>query len=437
MASLPPNSGAGTGSVPASPPTTGGSTSTPEPDRPTWIAGGQLAECLVDRHTTYHLAAEAMTLLPDESVRRTIKLHVSLPQPGLSPLSACPGILVPLLLVSKRMPRHEVPLSADMSGPYELPLLSDGETSRVGGAAILAMIDQTTRAVLTKSLWRRVSDVVSSPTPTSSPELEKELTATDNADAAAWLALLGTHRLIVAVVPGDQAGARRVLTLSCTHGLMVPDEKARDRRLLVLAGWGATDFRIAIPELSPIQFAADQHTFAPELPDGLAYVRSEPDNYHYHGDTDPWPTTMVRVAFDRRGQLTTIKLSAVLVAVLLGAVTCTDHALEVWRKGSDGASALLLAAPALLFALLARPSDGMLMTRFTRPLRMLALALAFVLGLAAVSLIGELQDPWIHPYWWLLSATSAMIALLPPVDWLRPQELLRATRDRLRGRVNS
>jgi hypothetical protein len=382
-------------------------------DAATWVAGVQLARCLNDRGRTFRRSTEALTVLPDQSLSTSLTVHATLPSAGVAPGTDHAEILVPLFAVTKRRLGARVRLGVVSSGDHELPLLSEAETDRAAAAAVLAMVDETVRSLLGEKLWRQVYDVVASRTPVTDSAVTDALELAGQHAARGWLELLGAHRLVVAVAPGEYAQRHQVIACTYAQSSWTPDETAGDRWDRVRAGWGRGTFRLAVPQVACVQTAVDHRVHEPTLPDGLVCVRSEQVTHRTAADLQPWPATVLHLSFDRGGPLTAMRWSAIASAVVLGAVATVPGALSVWRDGSGGAGALLLAVPALLLVLFARPGGGTFLTRCTRPLRGMTIALATVLALAAVSLVGELRDPWMGWSWYALALAGALLALLP------------------------
>ena len=413
----------------------------PPPSRPldlaTWVAGAQLARCLNDRHAIYRVAVETPQVLPDQGLRTSLKLHVRLPAPGVAPGTGRAEILVPLLLVSKRATGVQAPVGAVSVDAHELPLLGSGEVDRIAAAAVLTMVPEQVRSMLGTDLWRRVFDLVASPRPAVNDVLVRQLQVAGETTVAEWAALLGQHRLVVALAPGDLAERRCVLNVSYEHPSWVPDETTGDLWDRLLAGWGRRPFRICVPGAAAASWAADHQFRVPELPAGLAFVAAERVEHRVEGDPEPWPMTRLDLALDRRGLLATVRVGAAVTCLVLGGVAATSGGVQAWRHGADGAAALLLAVPAIVLALLARPGDGALLARLTGPLRGAALTLAAVLLLAALCLLGDLHEPWLRAVWFTLSGMSGVLALLPGGGGRGSFGALRAVRGRMRRAVAS
>lgn len=86
---------------------------------------------------------------------------------------------------------------------------------------------------------------------------------------------------------------------------------------------------------------------------------------------------------------------------------------EAMLDASDGAGTILLAAPAVVLALLARPSENIITSRLLRPIRTLVLVCSLLLVTGAASLVGHLHEPFMACYWWGgAGATLAMTVYL-------------------------
>lgn len=76
---------------------------------------------------------------------------------------------------------------------------------------------------------------------------------------------------------------------------------------------------------------------------------------------------------------------------------------------ADGSAALLLALPAAIVALLARPGENYIVASILAPLRVIIVLCAMLLTAAGWSLVGRLNTPWIDVFWTVGAWASALM----------------------------
>lgn len=92
-------------------------------------------------------------------------------------------------------------------------------------------------------------------------------------------------------------------------------------------------------------------------------------------------------------------ISTLITALVFSLEQVLPGAHETLLERSDGAAALLLAAPAIVIALMIGTDENRLTGHLLRPLRFIIFLCSTSLAIGAASLVGQLHDPWITILW--------------------------------------
>ncbi|MGN7859890.1 hypothetical protein ACTJI8_04870 [Microbacterium sp. 22303] len=266
------------------------------------------------------------------------------------------------------------------------------------------------RRLLTTGIWRDVHVWSLKETPT---EVTRGMIRT-----------FSSHFLLLAVLDSRMAGTRQVLKFSYHWGI---SNKIVDILSAPLIAIGASR-RIEVP----LDQAAATRSFHFEFqtPDGLRClaVRLPPSGNegttsggrsdstglpvaHAHGSYSSEPTEPARVyvQLPRRSLWLATTLASLFTLVVAAGLLLLPFAKEVWLKAPDSAAALLIAAPAVYFGLLAAGREHTLVSGPLRFLRLLMFLSAVSLFSIAASIVGELHQPWLDLLWWAILVWHVVI----------------------------
>jgi len=219
-----------------------------------------------------------------------------------------------------------------------------------------------------------------------------------------------SHFLMLATVDAKQAGIRQVLKYSYHWDL--GKTRLSERLLAPFLAVGALR-RIPIPADQPaaarsyhLEFhVQDQFSCAalvlpassggPTVADGHIDVSNKP-MAHAHATyaEEPREDPYVMVRLPARGLWLSTTLATLFTVLLFGGIQYLDSAKNAWKSSPDPAAALLLAAPAVLFGLLASGREHRLARHALGFLRSILFICTASLFLLATSIVGKLQEDW-------------------------------------------
>lgn len=396
--------------------------------------GRAIADALYLGSTWRHRKVESLRLMEGERGRRRVSLDCTPPpEPALAydaAERAVPTIddvdgpvMVPLAMISKGALRH---FDVTDSAGAPLPILSRSENAWVALSVLLNELNPPAEVEMPKlheALWT----VVQGP-PEAASRMVERLLANGVVDGSRVLDLntvstfaegllydLAENFLLIALVPSDKAGQRLLLKYSSHWRTILGGGRVGLRnRLLAAAGFGAAPVDLQVEgaadaasyhlevhappglQCSGLSLPADGGGLGAEQPDTTTDVVAHAVGSYTAVPADP---ARLKLAVPTSGLRS--------VAVLTGLFTAATFVLEETLPGArpalldagDGAVAVLLAAPAVALALLARPGENALASHLLAPLRWLVLAYAALLIGGAASLVGRLHEPYISVLW--------------------------------------
>ncbi|WP_282945857.1 hypothetical protein [Cellulomonas endometrii] len=256
--------------------------------------------------------------------------------------------------------------------------------------------------------------------------------------AANLILSLTDSYVMIALLPEQQAGRRQVIKYGHHSVEHFERPTSRDHRsglahvLQVLKDrFGFTTgpikrFRLAAGlEAMKIKFdlshpeGSASHHFEVVIPDGLRCERLNMPAGYAHADRNTVDTTPTGVAhavaaYDRnpddgavvefRVPLEGLRQTAAVVCLITSAMLLLGLLLpgpqDALLSASDGAAALLLAVPAVVFALAVGGGEHEMVAWMLRPLRFVVVGCALLLLACAGSIVGVLHDWARYPMWW-------------------------------------
>lgn len=408
--------------------------------------GAALAYALLVSQQWKFRRVESLRLLAGPSARRRVSLDL-MPPPDValayhaaerrsSSIEEVRGsVMVPLTLMRKGALRNfDLRSAADEA----IPVLGRQENADLGVAIVLSEIDRPD-AFQDQSLESAVRAVVDAP-PAAALTAYLELTGSGRHAGATVLApselsefgdqLLRDfcdNYLMVGLFPAASAGERLVVKYAFHWDLA---DWGKDVGLI--REWGAAagyaPARLAVGLGDPAD-SASYHLEVHPPDDLLVAAIGLPDT----GQSDLLPDdrpgaiahavgtyslppvgdAWVELKVPKGG----LRFVATLVCMFTLAVFWLERLLpdahQAMLDASDGAGTILLAAPAVVLALLARPSENVITSRLLRPIRILVLVCSLLLVTGAASLVGNLDEPFMTYYWrGGAAATLAMVAYL-------------------------
>ena len=235
------------------------------------------------------------------------------------------------------------------------------------------------------------------------------------------------YYLLIALIPASHAGQRQVLKYSheAVHDL---HNAGPFRRLLLAAGLSALTVEFSLSHPS----ASASHHFEVVMPSRLDCESLEmpglgtPDRNsadlnplgvaHAVGKYEANPNlgsplsgAELTVRVPSRGLRGLTSWICLLTGAILLLGLLLPGAQDALLDARDGASAMLLAIPAVVVAVVASRGEHAMVASLRRPLRETAIGCAVLLLACAASIVGGLEEPWRLALWWS-GATWAVLA---------------------------
>jgi len=402
-----------------------------------------------------HRKVESLRLLEGERGRRRVSLDCTPPpDPGLAfepddrqttDIDGVEGpLMVPIAMIAKLAMRD---LDVQDADGRPMPVLGREQDSNAGWSAACYSLSKV-GVELTVSLRDELYAIVSG-APDDAEERAERLLSTGviagerlfDADdvpepVTALIRDLAKNFLLVVLLSSKSAGVRQVIKYS-SHWQMIPERSSAKRtgwdRLpgisRTLVAFGYTNALFAL-EVSGATSAASYHLEV-HAPPGLVCAGLRlPDGTAGEAEGNDDTTDVVAHAFasypeglsgDQTARLhlavpaTGLRLLTTLVALFTASVFVLERALPgaqtALLEAADGAVALLLAAPAVVLALLARPGENAIAASLLWPLRCLVLVCAALLTAGAASLVGYLHDPYLTCLWTAGASVGVLASL--------------------------
>lgn len=411
------------------------------------IAGAALVDVVTRWNAWVYRRVDSVHPLVGERGRRRQSLDcLPTPDPALafhpeeraltSPHDLRGQIMVPLAYVKKE-PLREF----DAKGPdgNVMPVLGTPDTTRYGVAMVRSELMRTNSHV-SGDLITLIEEIVGPATD------EKALSAVDDLvekgnwdgcarvdprvfegnDAGELLRTLVGRFLLIGLIDSQRAGSRQVLKYAYDwHVEGLPPKHFR-LSLKVALGWSRRKLEVPLEAASA---AASYHLEFQTPPEARCTLlrlpgESGPDSLfddsrkpvaHVHGHYDQQPEEngelVVDLPFRGIRMTATVAAGFSFLTTLLALVL--PGAQAVWRSEPEGPATVLLVAPAVLLALVASRGESALVREPMNILRFAVLSSAVSLFLVAASLVGELQDGWLHALWWGVTVwNGAVFAVL-------------------------
>lgn len=348
-------------------------------------------------------------------------------------------IMVPLAMIDKGALRD---FDICLGDGTPLNILGRNENSALAAAAVISEI--STDAFRNNALISAILEIASGPPDdafTYFKELEKSGSfrgqplfdpRTLSQFGADLLANFARSFMLVALIPSQLAGQRIIVKYSSHWDVTDWSNSVKVRDLLgASAGYIPLPLNVVLSGASdPLSYHLEVHAPSGLYCAGLLLPPNDPKN----GDTGSEAQSQTSVAHvvnsyttppDEDGQVQFtvpnggLRAVATLVAIASALVFWLDRLLPNGHvsllNAPEGSVALLLAVPAVVIALLARPNENDLTARLLLPLRIIVLACSLLLGLAAASLVGKLLEPWMSILWWggsVFTATATLYMLV-------------------------
>jgi hypothetical protein len=408
-----------------------------------------MSDTLLERQSWCHRKVESLVLLEGAHGRRRISLDCTPPpEPGLAyepDERGCATIddvgglvMVPLALIKKGPMRAlDVLDGAGRSIPV-LGRLQDGE---VAVAVLRHLLSRN--ADLSDEAIAGLTEVVLSPAPEAMAAVDRLLSTGTNAsggtlDPAAvdsvttgFLSDLANNFLLVCLLPAEVVGLRQVLKFSFhwrAEAVGTPQRAGIWSRTLTAFGYAPVALQVPVPgAVDAASYHLEVH--APEglvctkvdLPAGGSFAQSlpvdEPDSVgHAHDsypeDEPPEDPAYCWLAVPRSGLRFTSLLMTSFTALVFLLAQLLPGGRDALADAPDGATAVLLALPAVALALLARPSENELASYLLLPVRLAVITCSALLVAGAASLVGELHAPYVVILWWVSAAVATLLAVM-------------------------
>lgn len=232
--------------------------------------------------------------------------------------------------------------------------------------------------------------------------------------------------LLIALLPESRAGERTLIKFSFHWASLDPRGPLRLRTIPTALGWVHYPLLIGVGRPDEAQ-SHHLEIHAPKglMTTGLAFPPTPLARTHPDLSTSPvahavesYISTRVEdatggpedvVSSERDATLSLrvprggVRLIALFSALFSTLVFTLEQGLpgahETLLKRADGASALLLAAPAIAIALMIGTDENRLTSHLLRPLRIIIFICSVSLVAGAASLVGQLHEPWITLLW--------------------------------------
>lgn len=416
--------------------------------QPDALVGRAMTEALVGSAWWRHRKVESLRLLEGERGRRRISVDCTPPaDPALAYYEAERGaaeitdisgpIMVPIAMITKG-PIRNFDIRGDAAA---LPVLGRKENGEIAWAALchLFSLDLGVQGV-PDALADVLHDIVQSP-PTQAPAIADELLATGtagglrcfqpgtlSADVTALVRDLAVNFLLIALIPAEQAGIRQLIKFSFHWRIPRSDGSPWLTRIAVAAGARTDVLRI---ETYGAADAASYHLevhappglvccglVLPDRPDGSpAGAADEAVTVVAHavGSYPEGPPQNFEAQLQLKVPLRGLRLMATVVACLTAivfiAVAATGGLRGTLEQDTAGSVAILLAAPAIVLALLARPGENILAARLLFPLRIAVMICAGLLAAGAASFVAQIRGTYLSVIWVAGAVVAGVIAV--------------------------
>lgn len=406
-----------------------------------------LADALAEPARWKHRKIDSLLLLEGVRGQRRVSLDCTpIPDPALAydsqerlkpNIADIEGlVMVPLTLLRKGALR-----SFDLRGPdgATIPVLGRTENSQLAASILRHEILAPTQVPGDEFLTALSELVIADPEQGAAlasdlrqgifrgktvPELQDLSVVAD-----LLLGEFGTYFLLVALLPAEQVGKRVVLKYSF-HWHVEPPVGAASllNRLAVAAGYSTATIDV---EVSRPTDAASYHLEV-QVPKGLVStglrlpgpgtaqlpdtaIADNNDDVIAHAvgsyDSIDSNTAELSLSVPRSGLRSVALLTTAFTATVFLLERLLPGAHEALLSASDGAVALLLAAPAVVVTLLASPGESSIASHILLPLRVAVLTCAGLLAAGAASLVGVLHEPFMSCLWWGGATLSGITAL--------------------------
>ncbi len=250
-------------------------------------------------------------------------------------------------------------------------------------------------------------------------------------DAAELLRTLAARFLLIGLIDAQCAGSRQVLKFSYDWHVEGLPPKHFWLSLRVACGWSP---RVLEVPLEAASAAASYHLEFQTPPEARCRLLKLPGDTgssglfddtrkpvaHVHGRYTEQPKEEGELVVDLpfRGMRVTATVAAAFSSLVTLLALVLPGAEAVWRSEPEGPATVLLVAPAVLLALVASRGESALVREPMNILRFFILSSAVSLFLVAASLVGELQDGWLHLLWWSVMGWNGVLCVALLAGWL-------------------
>lgn len=258
-----------------------------------------------------------------------------------------------------------------------------------------------------------------------------------------------SHFLMLATVDSKRAGVRQVLKYSYHWDLGKPTAGERLRAPLLAVG---ALRQIPIPADQPAaarSYHLEFHTQdefecgalvlpapngSPAVTDGHIDVSNKPMAHAHASYADePMEDPYVIVRLPARGLWLSTTLATIFTAMILGGIQYLDFAKHVWINAPESAAALLIAAPAVFFGLIASGREHRLARHALGFLRALLFTCTASLFVLATSIVGKLDpvifDVLLTALFWMQLLFALFLLLGRPIFYFYVRDQLAKLRN--------
>lgn len=345
-------------------------------------------------------------------------------------------VILPLAYVEKGPLRH---FDAVDSAGESMPILGASETAELAALMVERLLTADSIATGVDARDALTNLAGPSTSEADSEEVEKLIVSGSWRGRTVWardedvspttaslIRALSRTFLLLGLLDAHRTGVRQVIKFS--YHFSVSSMSPRDRLLSPLIGLGIASRQIDIPldvahtaqsyhlefhvppELRCVELAMPLPVGCRSQP-GLVDAQSAPVAHAYASYAQQ-PAEPARVKLDvpLKGLRWAAFLATAFTAIVVGLVLFLPFAKDVWSDSADSVAAILIAAPAVYFGLLASRGENALATQALAFLRALLFISALSLFTVATSLVGQLNQPMLDLLWLLIIGWNALAA---------------------------